>query len=388
MRILMVHNRYQAAGGEDISTDAQVTLLRDAGHEVVLLADTNERIAELGRLRTAARSIWSRDAKHQVSEVLRDGGFDVMHVQNFFPLFSPSIYYAADEHGVPVVQSLRNFRALCPAGMLYRDGAVCTDCVGKKLAWTGITNRCYRESAAGTAVVALMSSGHRAAGTWRRKVARYVTPSAFARDTYVRAGWSADKINVIPNFVYPDPGPADGHRDYAIYAGRLVPPKGLDSLIEAWNRGGFDLPLKIAGEGPLKHFVREAAASNPHIEFLGEKSPNEVSDLVGDAMFSVVPTLGIETFGRVAAESMARGTPPIVANHGGLAEIVTDGESGLVFRPGDVSSLIEAIASMLGDRARLQSMRKAARSEFLDRFTGERVLGSWLELYDEVSAGQ
>jgi len=386
MRILMVHNRYQAAGGEDASTDAQVALLRDAGHEVVLLSDTNERIDDLGSMRTAARSIWSREAKRRVGDLLGNGAFDLMHVQNLFPLFSPSIYYAARAHDVPVVQSLRNFRALCPEGMLYRDGSVCTDCVGKRLAWPGIAHRCYRDSAAGTAVVAVMSAGHKIAGTWDRRVDRYVTPSSFAREIYVQAGWDPDKIDVIPNFVYPDPGPGDGARDYAIYAGRLFPAKGLDTLIAAWETGSLDIPLKIVGEGPLKHLVKEAAARNPHIEFLGQVTPARVSELVADAMFSVIPTRGIETFGRVAAESMARGTPPIAADHGGLAEVVTDGKTGLLFPPGDVMALVAAVDSLIGDRERLQSMREAAREDFLDRFSGERVLSDWTELYGRVAA--
>lgn len=388
MRVLMIHNRYQAAGGEDASTDAQVSLLRDAGYEVVLLSDTNERIEDLGNLRTAARSVWSREAKGRVGDLLADGGFDLMHVQNLFPLFSPSIYYAGRDHDVPVVQSLRNFRALCPEGMLYRDGQVCTDCVGRRLAWPGIVHGCYRDSAAGTAVVAAMSSGHRLVGTWQRRVDRYVTPSSYARDIYLRAGWDPDKIDVIPNFVYPDPGPGDGKRDYAIYAGRLFPAKGLDTLIAAWETGGIDVPLKIVGEGPLKHFVKEAAARNPHIEFLGQVTPAEVSELVGDAMFSVVPTRGIETFGRVAAESMARGTPPIAADHGGLAEVVVDGKTGLLFPPGDVAALVAAIDSMISDPARLLSMRKAAREDFLDRFSGDAVLSEWVDLYDRVVAGR
>jgi glycosyltransferase involved in cell wall biosynthesis len=388
MRILMVHNRYQAAGGEDASTDAQIALLRDSGHEVVLLGDTNERIAELGTLRTAARSMWSREAKANVSDILHDGNFDVMHVQNYFPLFSPSIYYAARDQGVPVVQSLRNFRALCPEGMLYRDGDVCTDCVGKRIAWPGIMHKCYRDSASGTAVVSLMSAGHRAIGTWQSRVNRYVTPSMHARDVYVQGGWDPDLITVIPNFVYPDPGLGDGKRDYAVYAGRLFPAKGLDTLLAAWDRGGIEVTLKIVGEGPLKHIVRDAVGRNPNIEFLGQVTPEEVSELVGDAMFSVMPTQGIETFGRVAAESLARGTPSIAADHGGLAEIVLDGKTGLLFPPGDVTALIAAVKSLITDPGRLARMREAARADFLDRFVGDRVLARWVDLYQDVISGR
>ena len=387
MRILMVHNRYQAAGGEDASTEAQVKLLRDVGHEVEFLTDSNDRIAELGNLRTAARSIWSRDAKSQVGKILGSKKYDIMHVQNYFPLFSPSIYYAAHDHGVPVVQSLRNFRAVCPEGMLFRDDRVCQDCVGKTFALPAVVNKCYRDSAPGSAAVAVMSTGHRLAGTWKKRVARYVTPSAYAREIYVRAGWDHNHIDTIPNFVYPDPGEGPGRGGYALYAGRLAPPKGVDLLLEAWTQSGCDVPLKIAGEGPLKHLVTQAAASNRHVEFLGQVDSQTLAQLVGDAMFTVVPTRGIETFGRVAAESLARGTPVVAADHGGLSEIVTDGKTGFLFPPGDLDALVTAIRALADDPDRARQMRPTARDDFVDRFRGERVLQTWLDLYGEVAGG-
>lgn len=388
MRILMVHNRYQTYGGEDASTEATVQLLRDGGHEVEFLTDSNDRVDELGKLRTAARSVWSREGKTRVSDILGAGNFDVMHVQNYFPLFSPSIYYAASDHGVPVVQSLRNFRAVCPEGMLYRDGQVCTDCVGKRFAWPALVHRCYRGSVAGSTSVAVMSTGHSLAGTWKKRVAKYVTPSEFAREIYVRAGWDADQIVAIPNFVYPDPGPGQGDGGYAVFAGRLAPPKGLDLLVTAWNQGGFDVPLRIAGDGPLRPLVERAAATNPYIEYLGQVTFDEVAELVGGAMFSIVPTNGIETFGRVAAESLARGTPSIVADHGGLSEIVMSGETGLRFPPGDVDGLIAAVRSLLDNRERLHAMRRSSRAHFLEHFTGERVLRAWENVYREVASGR
>ncbi|MCP4306376.1 MAG: glycosyltransferase family 4 protein [bacterium] len=385
LKILMVHNRYRSVGGEDTSTDSQIALLRAAGHEVVVLEERNERIFELGKLRTATRSVWSTESHGKVDKVLEDGQFDVMHVQNFFPLFSPSIYYAAHRNRVPVVQSLRNFRILCPEAMLYRDGAVCTDCVGKTVAWPSVVHECYRESAAGTAVVAGMSAGHRLLGTWKRRVAHYVTASEITRDIYVRGGWDRDQIDVIPNFVYPDPGAGEGNGGYALYAGRLAPPKGIDALIEAWRVGGIDYPLKIAGTGPLLPDVIDAVAANPLIEYLGVVDGDAVADLMGHATLVVAPTRGIETFGRVVAEAMSRGTPAIVANHGGLSEIVTDGVDGYHFAAGDAGALAERVQLLLSDDERLAAMRVAARREFLARFAGERVLGRWVDLYGRLA---
>jgi glycosyltransferase involved in cell wall biosynthesis len=386
LRILMIHNRYLIPAGEDASTDLQVELLEAAGHEVRLLVDTNERVAELGLTRTAVRSLWSREARAAVGDVLAGGDFDVVHVQNSFPLFSPSVLYAAASHNVPVVHSLRNFRLLCPQGMLYRAGNVCLDCVGKRFAWPGVWHRCYRNSAAGSMTVATMAAGHDAAGTWRNKVFRYVVPSRAARDVYVRAGWARDAIHVIPNFVYPDPGVGSHAGGFALFLGRLDAVKGIETLLAAWRDHGIDYPLKIAGAGPLEAGVNAAASGHNRIEFLGAVDRAEARRLLGEASFVVVPTLGVETFGRVAAEALARGTPAIVAGHGGLSEIVTDGETGLTFPPGDAGSLAGKVKELVSGKVGIEHMRAAGRETYLARYAGEQVLDAWIDLYREAVA--
>ncbi len=388
LRILMVHNRYLTRGGEDVSTESQVDLLRQHGHEVVLFEESNERVNDLGKVRTAGRSIWSIESYRTVAELLSGERFDVVHVQNFFPLLSPSVYYAAQRSGLPVVQSLRNFRLVCPEGMLHRDGAVCTDCVGKSFAWPGIKHRCYRDSRLGSATIATMSTGHRFAGTWKRKVARYVTPSEYARQVFVSGGWDADRIGVIPNFIYPDPGVGSGQGGFALFAGRLDPPKGIDTLLKAWRDGDIQYPLKIVGDGSLRADVEAAAATSPNVEYLGLVDRGEASELMGQASFVVIPTTGIETFGRVAAEAMAKGTPPIVAAHGGLSEIVTDGETGLVFPPGDAAELASRVRRLTDDPQRLSGMRRAARATFLERYEGSRVLDAWIDVYRDAIANE
>jgi glycosyltransferase involved in cell wall biosynthesis len=386
LRILMIHNRYLIQAGEDISTDLKVKLLRESGHHVHLLEDSNTRIADLGRSRTALRSVWSREAHSKVTGLLKDGSFDVVHVKNWFPLFSPSVLHAAAEHNVPVVHSLSNFRLFCPEGMLHRRGKVCTDCVGKRLAWPSVWHRCYRNSVAGSMTVATMAATHRAIGTWRNKVFRHVTTSRAARDIYVGAGWAESSIGVIPNFIYPDPGAGSGDGGYAVFLGRLDAVKGIDTLLAAWQNHGIDYPLRVAGAGPLEGIIAEAAASNDRIDYLGHVNQSEADKLLGEATFVVVPTLGIETFGRVAAEALAKGTPAIVSDHGGLREIIADGVTGLVFAPGDAAALADKVKGLLSDRGRLEVMRRAGREAYLNRYTGRQILDQWVELYREAAA--
>src|SRR4051812_11316665 len=128
MKILMLHNRYLVPGGEDQSSAAEVALLRQYGHEVELLEEDNQRVKQLGSARTALRTLWSRKSYARVHHKLRSGSFDVMHVQNFFPLWSPSIYYAASRSRVPVIQTLHNYRLMCVNSLLFRDQRVCEDC--------------------------------------------------------------------------------------------------------------------------------------------------------------------------------------------------------------------------------------------------------------------
>jgi len=384
MRILMLHNRYKVPGGEDVSTLMQVELLRSNGHTVELFEESNDRIEILGVTRTAARAIWSPQSYSRINALLDADRFDVMHVQNFFPLLSPSVYYAANGHGIPVVQSLRNFRLICPEGMLYRDGRACTECVGKRFASPGVRHSCYRQSRAGTAVVASISTAHRIAGTWRDRVSLYVTPSEFAAAMYAQGGWNPDSILTIPNSVHPDPGAGSGTGGYALLVSRLVPQKGIETLLDAWRYADVSYPLKIAGDGPLRSAVERAASLNPSISYLGPVPLQEAYDLMGHATFVVVPTTGVETFGRVAAEALAKGTPALVSDLGGLTEIVDDGVTGWLVKPGDHQHLADRVVWMIEHRDGVAKMRRRARTAFVERFSSDRVVQQWVTAYRDV----
>jgi glycosyltransferase involved in cell wall biosynthesis len=379
MKILMLHNRYQIPGGEDVSTHMQVELLRSAGHHVDLVEESNDRVDEIGAVRSAAKAIWSMEAHRTVGRLLDEDRYDLMHVQNFFPLLSPSVYYAARSAGVPVIQSLRNFRLVCPEGMLFRDGRACFDCVGKAVPWPSIAHACYRDSRIASSVVTAMDVTHRFAGTWRRMVDRYVTPSAFAAGIFLEAGWDPGSIEVIPNFIHPDPGVGSGNGGFALYAGRLARTKGIPTLLEAWE--GLSHPLTIIGDGDLRPLVEDAARTNESITYLGGLPIDETLEMMGAARFIVAPTEGIETFGRVVAEAQAGGTPAIASDLGGLSEIVEDAVTGYLFPAGDARALRSRVAEMW-DRA--PGMRTAARTSFDARYSSAPALESWERLYEDV----
>jgi glycosyltransferase involved in cell wall biosynthesis len=376
-----VHNHYQQAGGEDEVFLGEARLLEQQGHEVTRYVAHNDRVASIGRLALAAGTIWNRESQREIRALIRAERPDVVHVHNTLPLISPSVYFSAAAEGVPVVQTVHNYRHLCANGLLLRDGAPCHDCVGRRVGLPGIVHACYRESRAATAAVVAMTGVHRALGTWARRIAVYIALTEFARARLVEGGLPAERIVVKPNFVDPDPGVGRGAGGYAVFVGRLAPEKGVRTLVAAWRALGAALPLRIVGDGPLAPEVARAAAEVPGVTWLGRLPPTEVLALVRDAACLVCPSEWYETFGRVIVEAFAGGTPVVASNIGALAELVRPGETGLLFPPGDPAGLAAAVRELLADLPRLARMRVAARAEFERQFTAERNYEMLVEIY-------
>ena len=385
MRILAIHNRYQIRGGEDECYEAEVSLLREMGHQVEVYEASNDRVAKLGKLRLAADTVWSQEAYRDVEHQLQKQRPDVVHVQNFFPLISPSVYYAAKSQGVPVVQTLHNYRLLCPNALFFRDGKVCEDCLGQIIPYPGVMHGCYRENKLASAGVATMLSVHSAMNTWTKMVDLYITLTEFARQKFIAGGIPAEKIVVKPNFVRPEPEPGNGSGGYALFVGRLSVEKGLDTLLAAWEHLDKQIPLKIVGDGPLSDQVLAATKRLSQVEWLGRKSMAEVHALMGEAAFLVFPSKWYETFGRVAVEAFAKGTPVLAANIGAIAELVDSGRTGLHFCPGDAMDLAGKVEWLLENPAKLAQMRQQARTEFEDKYTALKNYQKLKEIYQKVS---
>jgi len=386
MRIMTVHNRYQIRGGEDECYEAEVSLLRQMGHPVEVYEEDNDRVAAIAKLRMLAATIWSGETYQAVRKKLVETACDVVHVQNFFPLISPSVYYAARAEGVPVVQTLHNYRLLCPNALFFREGKVCEDCLGKPIPYAGVMHGCYRGSVVASGGVATMLTVHRAMKTWTQAVDLYIALTEFARQKFIEGGLPAEKIVVKPNFVNPDPGVGSGQGNYALFVGRLSVEKGLDTLLDAWERLGTKLPLKIVGDGPLVDQVVEATQRLPQVEWLGRKPMEEVHALMGEATVLVFPSKWYETFGRVAVEAFAKGTPVIAAKIGAIAELVDSGRTGLHFRPGDAADLAAQIEWILANPAQLAHMRQEARAEFEAKYTAQKNYETLLEIYSKAQA--
>ena len=386
MRIIVAHNFYQQAGGEDQVYRAEVELLREFGHAVVPFEVRNDDVAAMGKLALAAATVWNRSIASRLGEAVRTARADVVHFHNTFPLISPAAYYAARRAGAAVVQTLHNFRLMCPVALFYRDGKPCEDCLGKPIAWPGVVHGCYRGSRATTAVTAGMVAAHRAIGTWDRAVDAYVCLTHFARDKFVAGGLPVDRLHVKPNFVHPDPGVRAGGDGSAVFVGRLSEEKGVLPLLAAWEH--LSVPLTVIGSGPLADRVAAAAARNPAIRAVGRQTLDQIYDTVGRASVLVLPSVCYETFGRVAAEAFAVGTPVVASGHGAVADVVgSDGRLGTLFTPGDPTSLAEAVLNQLARPAEQQrTMRQQARAEFVAKYTGAANHSMLLDVYRAAMA--
>jgi glycosyltransferase involved in cell wall biosynthesis len=327
-------------------------------------------------------SVWSTDTRREFSQLLDREAPDLVHIHNTFFMISPSIYGACRERRIPVVQTLHNFRLICPAFTLYRNGSVCEDCLNGSL-WNGIYHGCYRGSTAVTATVALILAWHRLMKTWEECVDCYVALTEFSREKFIAAGFHPGKIVVKPNFVEIDPGPRTTASDYVLYVGRLSEEKGLDTLLRAWERLPARCPLQIVGDGPerteLENQVRQKNILN--VSFRGFLSRTETIAATKGARFVVVPSTWYEGFPMVIAEAMACSTPVICSRLGAMKEIVADHSTGLQFTPGDAEDLARTAAWAWNHPVEMTEMGRAARREYERRYTAERNYTLLMEIY-------
>jgi glycosyltransferase involved in cell wall biosynthesis len=369
VKIIQLHNYYQQAGGEDDAFAAEGRLLEAHGHEVVRHCVHNDAIDGMSRLRVAGATLWNRESYWRLRALFRAETPQVAHFHNTFPLISPAAYYAARAEGVPVVQTLHNFRLLCPNALLYRDGHVCRDCVGRAVPWPAVVHRCYRGSRSASAVTAGMLSLHRLLGTWQHAVSTYIVLTAFAREMVIAGGLPPDRIVVKPNALSEDPGRGEHAGDYALFVGRLSAEKGLDLLLQAWRQLRRPYKLVIAGSGPLDTLSQGAP---PHITWLGHQPKARIFELMREAAFLVFPSSVYEGFPMTLVQALATGLPVIASGHGSMAEIIRDGVTGYHFTPGDASDLAARVEWAFANRDELRRLGGGGRDEFLSTYTAER----------------
>ncbi len=384
MKVLLCHNYYQQRGGEDQSFEDEATLLESHGHEVVRYTRHNDDIVDLSSLTAAHQTLWSRRTYAELRLLLTKHRPQLMHCTNTFPLISPSAYYAARKEGVPVVQAVRNYRMLCPKAIFTRGGKVCEDCLYRRVPWPGVVHKCYRDSRTASAVVAALIGWQRLSRMWHKLVGRFYTLSQFARAKLIEGGLPANRIDVKPNFVSSASEPGTGLGGYAVFVGRLSAEKGVATLLEAWSEHPNLIPLKIVGDGPLADQVRNAAATDGRITWVGHQPLAEVCRIVGKAACLVMPSLCYETFGRTIIEAYSVGTPVIASRTGAIVELVEEDCTGHLFDPGNPSDLAAKVDHFITNSSGWNDLRHAARREYESKYTANANYRALSAIYERA----
>jgi glycosyltransferase involved in cell wall biosynthesis len=392
MKILLIHNTYQQPGGEDVVFEQERRLLQQYGHQVISYERSNHEIEQLSlseKLGLVTRIIAADDSKLAIRKILDKFQPDLVHAHNTFIMISPSIYEACGEAGVPVLQTLQNYRLLCPAALHFRNGHVCEECPEHGLL-RSVLHGCYRDSRLETAPVAFMLKVHRERGTWANAVTGYVVATEFARQKFIDGGLPPEKIYVKPNFVDPDPGERVRPGDYALFVGRLAPEKGLPTLLAAWSKLKSSIPLVIAGDGPLRSTLEREVEKNNlgQVTFAGRLNSAQTRDAMKRASFLMLPSLWYEGFPMVMAESLACGTPVVASRLGAMQEVITDGRTGLHFNTGDPIDLAEKVEWAWSHPSRLAAMGREAREDYEALYTPETNYSLLMAIYQQVLQAQ
>jgi glycosyltransferase involved in cell wall biosynthesis len=385
LRILTVHNRYLYKGGEDIVQATEASLLRAYGHEVMEYFDSNEELVEISNARKVADLIWSRRTIEKVTPLLLEFKPDIVHCHNIHYRVSVSIYWLCKRLKVPVVQTLHNFRLGCAQARFFRDGKPCEQCLQTWLRHLpSIYHRCFQRSALKSLALSTSTWLHYWDGTYSDAVNTYISLSEFASKLHVKLGIPIKKIVIKPNCVYPDPGIGPGNGDFCLFVGRLEEDKGLRTVIKA--AGMVDVPIWIVGEGPMELEVRDAETQFHNVLYLGAMPKERMLDVMKAARFLLFPSIAYENFGLTMIEAFSVGLPVIASRLGSAIDIVRDSVTGIHFTSGSAASLAEAITRLWNDDRARTEMRKAARAEYLAKYTGEANVDRLLGIYERTIA--
>ena len=388
VKILLIHNFYRQHGGETAVFEAERRMLQAAGHSVISYTRDSNEIEGFSNWKRAAltpAAIWSRDSHRDIGALIASESPDVAHFTNTFPLISPSGYYACRNARVPVVQSIHNYRLICPAATLWRDGSTCEECVDHSLL-RSVRYACYRESRPASAVLATALAIHRRLGTYTDLIDRYIALTEFARNKLIAGGLPGERISIKPNFVEPDPGVREGSGDYALFAGRLTAEKGVHTLLDAWKRLGPGIPLRIAGDGPL----RDALARRIETEaiagatLLGSLSRDAMLRELRGARILVFPSEWYEGMPMAILEAFACGVPTLASRLGGMQEMIDDGKNGLLVKPAVPQDLADRVRWAFEHEGELAALGRAARAEYESRYRAAANCAQLIEIYQQT----
>ena len=353
--ILIVHNYYQIPGGEDTVVANEKKMLEEYGHKVILYSRNNlelKTMSKLQKLMLPVTIVFNPRTYRDIKKLIKSEHIDIVHVHNTLNLISLAVYYAARAMNVPVVQTIHNFRLLCPGATFYRNGHICEDCITKGLT-CAVKHNCYRDSKLQTLACVINTKIHRMTGIYGK--INYICLTEFNKEKLLQLKQiRADRVFVKPNFVDTSSDeimPYDKREDQFIFVGRLDKLKGINILFEAWKQMGRSAPkLVVCGVGPMEEWCRRFLVEHPgcNIEMKGFVSNKEAKKLISNSRALILPTQWYEGFPMTVVEAFSVGTPVIGSNLGNTGSLVIEGITGAKFRSDSQNELVQAVKRLNG----------------------------------------
>lgn len=390
MKILIVHNHYQQVGGEHVAIQVQMALLREYGHTLIPYMRESNEINQYGLIRKALffpNTFFSRRTYREIRALVERERPDIAHVHNVFPLISPAAYHALHDAGVPIVQTLHNFRLMCSNALFYTHNQICERCKGGNTLHA-IRLKCYRQSTLLSALYATTIGLHRRFGTWGL-IDRFIALTEFTQQKMLESGLAPHhKIAVLGNTLtepLPKPGSFEAREPYFVFLGRLSHEKGVDILLDAMQ-GIEGITLKILGSGPQRPQL-EAQIERlglRHVEFLDHIVGEEKWHILRQATALVLPSVCYEQFPFTALESLTVGTPVVASNIGGLPYIVDDGKTGLLFEAGNSNDLHNKLLWIIEHQQEALEMGRRGVQAARKRWSAMAHYDGLMKIYQDV----
>jgi glycosyltransferase involved in cell wall biosynthesis len=383
VKVVVAHNRYRSAypSGENRIVDSEIHLLRGVGVEVVPFVEDSDELEDSRRAVASAAfgPVASPRGVRRLNRLIREYEPDVLHLHNVYPLVSPWAVRVARAAGVPVVQTVHNYRHTCVAGTHLRDGLICEDCRFTRTPWPAVQHACYRGSRGQSLAMAVGQVVHRP--TWRL-VDRFLVASPHMEERLVDTGIARDRIEWRPTFAEDAGYEAVPRRGPLLFVGRLEYAKGIELLLRAWTdetavRWG---KLVIAGSGPLAHLVQERAAHDASVEWRGSLDAMGIRTLMQQCSLVLLPSLWFEGFPRVAAEAMSVGRPLLVWRGAGFSRIADYGAGWAL--PNEPAAWTEKLLSV--EHGDLVAASRGARRVYDQRCSPEAAVSQLLRTYESV----
>ncbi len=384
--MLIVHNYYQIPGGEDTVVANEKRMLEKHGHKVILYTRSNLKLKELSKIQKLLlpfTTIFNRRTYKDIKRIIQDQKIDIVHVHNTLNLVSPSVYYAAIACHVPLVQTIHNFRLLCPGATFYRDGHICEDCLEKGL-FCAVKHGCYRESRLQTLACVINAKFHRMTGIYKKL--NYICLTEFNKEKLLSFKQiSPERVFVKPNFVESINGeivPPEKRADQFIFVGRLEKLKGVDVLLRAWKMMGDSAPkLLLCGNGPMEQRCREYIAKNglESVEMMGFVPNERVREMVANSKALILPTQCYEGFPMTIAEAFAVGTPVIASDLGNAGSLVEEGVTGCKFAADSPEELKRAVVRLKGYLDLYRTIENQCTEKYMEEQNYESLMSVYWE---------